>query len=119
MKKALIIGSSFLLPLAAGAQVQGGEIETYLNSLIKFINETIIPFMIAIAVLVFIWGIFQYFILGASDEGKREKGKDLMIWGIIGFVLMVSITGIIALFSGATGLNSQLDPSDYPKAPTI
>lgn len=119
MKKALIIGSSFLLPMVAAAQVEGSEIEGYLNSLIKFINETIIPFMIAIAVLVFIWGIFQYFILGASDEGKREKGKDLMIWGIIGFVLMVSITGIIALFSGATGLNDTLQTDDYPKVPSI
>lgn len=94
------IGAFMLLPLLAFAQDSSG-LEGYINDIIGIINGVIIPAILVAAILVFIWGIFRFFILGAQDEESRGKGKDLMIWGILGFIIMVSIVGIVNLITAA------------------
>ncbi len=83
------------------------EVSALLLNFVLFINGTLVPFVFAIAFLVFIWGIAKYFILsGASEEGK-EQGRQLMIWGIIGFFVMVAVWGIVNLLVGSTGLGEE------------
>ncbi len=108
MKKIAYIAAFNFLPLVAFAQTfGGGNLSNYLSSFVNFINQVIIPLLIAIAILVFIWGMFSYFILGAADEEKRDKGKQLIMWGLVGFVLMFSIMGIVNLFTDLLGLKDQ------------
>ncbi|RJQ30734.1 hypothetical protein C4572_03635 [Candidatus Parcubacteria bacterium] len=59
----------------------------------------IIGFMFAIAVVMFIYGIVEY-ILGADNEDKRDKGKEHMIWGVIGMFVMVGVYGIMHFLAG-------------------
>ena len=77
---------------------------------VAFVNGYIIPLIMVAAVLVFMWGMFQYFILGGTSDEKREKGKQLLIWGIIGFVLMLSIQGIVMLFADSLGFGGTITP---------
>ena len=63
--------------------------------------------VISIALLIFIWGVFKMFIFGGDDETKREEGRQLILYSIIGFVLIVSIWGIVNLISGGLGFNAQ------------
>jgi hypothetical protein len=77
------------------------------ESFINFINNTLIPLVFALALLVFFYGIFKYFILGGGDESNRKDGRQLMLYAIIGFVVMASIYGIVALVSGGLGINNQ------------
>lgn len=109
-----------LAPAFAFAQsFSGTNLTSYINTVIDFINSTIVPLIIAVAVLLFIWGIFSYFILGASDEDKRKDGKTYMIYALIGFVLIVSVLGIIELLSEATGLqDGTINPPDVPAVGT-
>ena len=72
-----------------------------------FLNERIVPFIFALAFLVFIWGMFKTFILGGSDEEKQKEGKQLMLWAIIGFVVMVSLWGIVNIFANGLGFQGQ------------
>lgn len=97
-----------LTPLAVFAG-SFGVIDTFAGTVIDFINGVLIPLIFAVALLVFIWGMFTYFILGGGDEGKREQGKSLMLWAIIGFVLMIIIFAIVNLLAGGllTGLGTQ------------
>lgn len=96
-----------------------GPITGLFNKFIALINETLIPLVFALALLVFFYGIFKYFILGGGDEGSREQGKQLMLWAIIGFVVMVSIYGIITLVAKGLGINnSDANSVTLPKAPT-
>lgn len=120
MKKFIIkggVGISLLaLPLVSSAQRVGREIETFVQSISSFINQTLVPLVFAIAFLVFIWGVMKYFIFsGGSEEGK-EQGKSLMLWGIIGFFLMVAIWGIVNLLVSGTGLEQQ-NLEGIPNAP--
>jgi len=110
-----------MTPVLALAQNPGelGAATSFLDNIIDFINGTLVPFVFALAFLVFIWGVFKYFIMGAADDTARESGKSLMLWGIIGFVLMVSLWGIVNLLAEGVGLEGGADEIDLPSAPGI
>lgn len=125
------IGSvgAFLAPLLAFAQAsastQGQSIDklgAFLQQFITFIDNYLVPLLFAVAFIVFIFGIFQYFILGGADEEKRTKGRSLMLWGMIGFFVMVSIWGILNLLVNSLGFSSSARPNlptfDTASSPT-
>lgn len=58
--------------------------------------NSLIPLIIGLALVIFLWGVVRYVVAGADKEGK-EKGRRFMIWGIIGLVVMVSVWGIVSL----------------------
>lgn len=97
-----------------------GVVDDFAGTIVTFINSTLIPLIFAVALLIFIWGMFLYFILGGGDEGKREQGKGLMLWAIIGFVMMIIIFGVVNLLAGGllTGLGTEnTEITDIPSAP--
>lgn len=119
MKKvsASIVATSFaFLPVVASAQF--GEIDAFFGNISSFINNVLIPLVFAVALLVFIYGIFKFFILGGGDENSREEGKQLMLYSIIGFVLMVSIFGIVNLISNGLGFSDDEQIDNIPNVPT-
>ena len=81
MKKigvSLVVFLAPLLALAAETSDSTGDfgaIGKFVGNISGFINNTLIPLLFGVALLVFLWGIFKYFILGGGDEGKREEGK--------------------------------------------
>jgi hypothetical protein len=66
---------------------------------------TIIPILLALAVLVFLWGIVK-FIAHADDESTHEEGKQLMIWGMVGLFVMVGLWSIVGYIQQSIGLQS-------------
>lgn len=113
MKKLIALGSLFT-PFIAFAQIQ--NVADLGFTIIAIINDVLVPLVFAIAFIVFIWGVFSYFIAGKQDEKAQERGRNLMLYGLIGFFVMVSVWGIVNLLVGTFELNTQLP--DYPEAPT-
>ena len=113
MKKLSYISTAFLLPLLAFAQIN--SITDAGHIVINLIDNVAVPIVFAMAFLVFIYGIFQYFIQEGHDEEKREAGRSLMLWGIIGFFVMVSVWGLVHVLLGTFSLQSQAPA--YPVAP--
>ena len=70
MKKALIAGASFLLPVLAGAQLT--NVQDNIITPIGNIINMLIPIVFALAMLYFFWGLAQY-ILNSGDSGKQEE----------------------------------------------
>ncbi len=101
------IGTLLALPVIASAQFDpgGGEFGTLLGNILGFTNGVLIPFILGIGFLVFVWGMFQFFIAGGANEEKKEKGKSLMVWAVVGFVLIIVFWGIINLLTSSTGLD--------------
>lgn len=68
----------------------------------KIVNPIIVV-MFVLALIVFLWGIFNFL---SSDEGGegRTKGKASMVWGIVGFFIMVSVYGILAFIKNTLQL---------------
>lgn len=120
MKKIVgfILAALTLAPAFAFAQGEFGEISGFFTKIAGFINNTLIPLVFGVALLVFIWGVFKYMILGGGDEGSREEGKQLMIWAIVGFVVMVSVFGIVNLIASGFGFSGKEEIQNIPNVPT-
>ena len=86
------------------------------QTIIDLINTIFVPLIFALAFVVFLWGIFKYFILGGHDEEAKESGRSLMIWGLIGFFVMVSVWGLVNLLVDTFQLNDS-GPTSLPTVP--
>lgn len=115
----------FALPLLASAQglargdATGGDFGGLLGTILEFTNDVLIPFIIGIGFLVFVWGMFQYFIAGGANDEAKEKGKSLMIYAVLGFVLIIVLWGVVNLLATSTGLNDTLNNQLIPEVETI
>lgn len=85
----------------------GGSFGQLLADFLVFINNVLIPFIIGIGFLSFVWGMFKYFILGGADEEKKLQGRSLMVHATLGFVLIIIFFGIVNLLSSSTGLDGE------------
>ena len=102
---------SLLLPFIAFAQAIPQT--SYISVLISQIHEIIadlIPLLVAVAVVVFIWGVIIYITAGESDE-KRKAGRNSMIYGIIAIFVIVSIWGLVAILQQLTGAGGGVVPT--------
>lgn len=61
---------------------------------IKGILNSIIPLLIALGVVYFIWGVITYYILADGEEAKK-KGKDKIVYGLIGFAVIAGLWGLV------------------------
>src|SRR3989339_349511 len=69
------------------------------NVFIAGILKPIVPLLIGLAVVLFIYGVLTLIL---SEGGEKQKeGKDQMIWGIVAIVVIVSIWGLVALLQRA------------------
>jgi len=98
-------------PFMVSAQLadspNGGELEVLLGNIIELINTVLIPFIIGIGFLSFVWGMFKYFIAGGADEEKREQGKSLVVYATVGFVVIIIFFGVVNLLTESTGLDGE------------
>lgn len=81
-----------------------------MQSILKFVDAVVVPFIFAIAFVVFLWGVFNYFILGGANEEKRSEGSKFVLWAVIGFVLMISVWGIVNLVKSSFSFGSDARP---------
>lgn len=74
----------------------------------RIINDSVIPLIFALAVVAFVWGVVQYFILNADDVEKRSKGKEFMIWGIVALTVMLSVWGLVTILGNTFGFGERV-----------
>ena len=110
---------TFLMPFLALAQGEPGNLNAvagFVRNLVNFMNGVLVPALFALAFLMFIWGMFKFFILGGHDTEKQEEGKSLMLYAIAGFVVMISLWGIVNLIANGFGFDGQ-GPQNLPTGP--
>ncbi len=122
----LFVGSTsalLLTPFLASAQLAtgGGDLgpfQNLLENILIFTNNVLIPFIIGIGFLVFVWGMFKYFIVGGANDDAKESGKSLMIYATLGFLLIIVFWGVVNLLADSTGLEGDT-LQNVPKVKTI
>ena len=71
---------------------------------VGYFNQAIY-LIIAIAVLVFVWNIYQYF-FKADPENKKDAALYVM-YSVIGFFVIISFWGLVNILSGTFKLNTN------------
>ena len=102
------LGAPLLASAANGIDIS--YITPYSDGIINVINGILVPVLMAVAFIVFLWGIYKYFILGAANESEKGDGRKFAMWGIIGFVIIVSLWGLVNLVMGTLGLSAGTAP---------
>jgi small-conductance mechanosensitive channel len=70
-------------------------LDTYSQQIVAFINFVLVPLLTAVAFITFLYGVFNYFIRGADNSEKRSEGSMFVLYGVIGFVIIFSLWGLV------------------------
>lgn len=86
-------------------------VKGYADSIISIINDVFVPVLFAIAFLYFVWGIYKYFILGATEEAAKGEGRQFVLWSLIGFAVILSLWGLVNVVTSVFNLTGTLAPN--------
>lgn len=81
--------------------------QALLTNIHKILNG-VVPVIITLGVVYFVWGVVQY-VIGGGEEAKK-KGKDRIIYGIIGLVVIISLWGLVNILINTFGLGGASAP---------
>jgi len=107
MKKVIALCLSFLAPVLAFAQTTP---VTNISSGFKFATalfNNITIFIFGLAVVWFLWGVFKYVVASAGDEEAHKAARNMVIQGIIGLAVMLSVYGLISFLTSSLNLNNN------------
>lgn len=80
------------------------------NTILYIINNVLVPVLFALAFIVFLYGIARAYIFSGGDPAKVSEGHKLVLWGIIAFVVMISIWGLVNVVAATFGLGGSSAP---------
>mgnify|MGYP001617334827 CR=1 FL=1 len=78
--------------------------DSFITSVISEIIQPAIGFLFVVAIAFMGWGIIEYFLYEDSDDA-RETGRQHMLWGFFGFLIMVGAYTIISIIAGTFGVS--------------
>lgn len=105
--------AAFLAPALASAALYVGndsrDIFSIASTVLYIINGILVPVLFAIAFIVFLYGVAQAYIFSIG-EGEVKAGHRLILWGLIGFVVMISLWGLVNVVANTFGLAGSFAP---------
>lgn len=85
-----------------------GPIAGLLIQFVNFVNGVLVPVVFALAFIVFLWGVYLYFFtMGADGKSQVKQGRSFILYGIIGFFVMVTIWGLVNILINSVGLDPR------------
>ena len=69
----------------------------YLLCRLQNVLNATIPVLITLGVVYFVWGVVQYVI--ADGEEAKTKGRDRIVFGIIGLAIIMSVWGLVTILT--------------------
>lgn len=81
-----------------------GELFSFTECLL---SDYVIPFLFALALVVFLVGVVRY-VAGGDNEEKRTQGRDIMWFGIIALFVMVGVWGFVKMLVMTFGFEYKL-----------
>lgn len=97
----LIIGmvsGSFIRVASAQSTTGLGSFRDLVTIIGNLITKYIIPVLVALALVYFLWNII-HFISNMGNEKEREAFKSYSLNGVIALFILLSVWGIIGIFS--------------------
>ena len=79
------------------------DVDTLIKKVNGLIINPLIVLLFALAVMFFLYGVFE-FISNQTNEEKKTTGRNHMIWGVIGIVIMMGVFTIIDMIKSTFGI---------------
>ena len=114
MKKTFLISLLFslliMIPLAVLAEdspeIKNPIIYDTIIEVVESLTNFVFTLGIVLAPLVFLIGGFV-FLTSGGDTNKVQKGKDIMVYAVIGFVIILLVKGLVELIKNALGVKEE------------
>ncbi|MFA5651858.1 MAG: hypothetical protein WC933_00645 [Candidatus Paceibacterota bacterium] len=104
----ILSSTAFAATATSGCNMTG--MTTLKDIIVKFITGCILSNVIyilsAFSVVIFIWGVFKF---STAEGEEKQSGKSLMIWGIVGIFVILSIGGLIAILQNTFHLGGDFN----------
>ena len=104
-------------------KVAYASVDSFVMKANNLIINPLIKLLFALALVYFLYGVFEFFLNQTSEE-KKTSGKSHMLWGIIGITIMMGVwfflSVIISTFSikGVDPKNGKVElPTYVPPTP--
>jgi phosphatidylglycerophosphatase A len=72
-------------------------VKQLINRIIEQLVEPFVLLLFGVALLYFLWGVYQYMIDNSAD--KRKDRQKHLISGVVGLTIMVCVWGILQFIS--------------------
>lgn len=83
-------------------------IAAFFGFLYALILQYLIPFIVALGVIMFLYGCINYFVIGPGEEPTREEGRHQLLWALIAFLLGLAIYAALATLGWIGGWTTSL-----------
>ena len=87
------------------------DFDSFLGNVNKLIINPIIGFLFALAVVYFLWGVFQFLHVAENEESKTT-GKSHMMWGVVGITIMLGVWTILGILTKTLNIDGQINPEN-------
>lgn len=114
-----LLASAGMPALAVAAGISTTELVQFSNGIISLINGVLVPLLLGVAFIVFLYGLYKYFIWNNDSETEKMEGRKFAMWGIVGFVVIFSVWGLVNLVKGAflfTNTGTPTPPTFTPSS---
>lgn len=82
------------------------DVDTFVKKLNTYIFNPVIIVLVTLAIVYFLYGVFEY-VKGSGSDEAREKGQQHMLWGLVGLTIMVSVFFIMKVLLGTLGIDES------------
>jgi len=92
------------------------SVDSFVANINRLIINPLIILLFALALVYFLYGIFEFLSNGENEE-KRTTGKKHMVWGIVGLTIMIGvwfILGVILDTFNIAGINPEKGTVNLP-----
>ena len=78
------------------AKIAYAGLDSFLTNVGREIINPLISLLFALAVMYFLYGMFE-FIAGGDNDEKKTDGKNHMLWGVVGITIMMGVWTILKI----------------------
>ena len=107
-----IVPVGLMTPVTALAVTEG--IHRLIDQ-IQVLIHRLIPVIIGLGLLAFLWGVLKF--LFAKDDDKKTAGRKFMLWGIVALFVMVSVWGLVEILSDTIFTETRDTAPSIPRIP--
>ena len=102
VSRALLAAALIFAPMTTFAYTQ--SLNELSKMIVGYFNQAIYV-ILGLAILVFVWNVYQYF-FKADPENKKEAGLYVM-YSVIGFFVIIAFWGLVNIVSNTLNLNTN------------